>query len=188
MVRPADDQLRGDDRADAGLVEQLGHERADVVEDLALELVGFRGRGLDPSGERAQHEHDRELVGCARALSGGSGCSVGSAAPPAVAAAPRETARQVCDESRHEGGQAPDQANSGRQTGVAVHARTIHSQGTQTRPDARRVTSGTDDTSLATAPDGPTHRLSQTPDGSCAKNGGSMPSVFTSAAWSARLR
>jgi hypothetical protein len=36
-----------------------------------------------------------------------------------------------------QGGQSPDQANSGRQTGVAAHARTIHSQGTQTRPDAR---------------------------------------------------
>ena len=33
------------------------------------------------------------------------------------------------------------------------------------RPDARRVTSGTDDTTLATAPDGPTKRLSQTPEG-----------------------
>ena len=44
----------------------------------------------------------------------------------------RETARQVCDESRPEGGQAPDQANSGRQAGVAVHVRTIHSEGTAT--------------------------------------------------------
>ena len=57
----------------------------------------------------------------------------------------RETARQVCDESRRQGGQAPDQANSGRQAGVAVHARTIHSQDTQTRPDARRVTNDTED-------------------------------------------
>ena len=32
------------------------------------------------------------------------------------------------------------------------------------RPDARRVTSDTDNTSLATAPDGPTRRLSQTPE------------------------
>ena len=40
------------------------------------------------------------------------------------------TARQVCDESRPEGGQAPDQANGGRQAGVAVHTRTIHSQDT----------------------------------------------------------
>ena len=32
----------------------------------------------------------------------------------------RETARQVCNESRPEGGQAPDQANSGRQAGVAA--------------------------------------------------------------------
>jgi hypothetical protein len=43
--------LRGNDRADAGLVQQFGHERADVVEDLALELVGFCGRRLDASGE-----------------------------------------------------------------------------------------------------------------------------------------
>jgi hypothetical protein len=40
------------------------------------------------------------------------------------------------DESRRQGGQAPDQANGGRQAGVAVHTRTIHSQETQTRPDA----------------------------------------------------
>src|SRR5438874_11232554 len=32
------------------------------------------------------------------------------------------------------------------------------------RSDARRVTNGTDDTTLTTAPDGPTQRLSQTPD------------------------
>jgi hypothetical protein len=32
------------------------------------------------------------------------------------------------------------------------------------RPDARRVTNETDDTTLATASDGPTNRLSQTPD------------------------
>jgi hypothetical protein len=30
------------------------------------------------------------------------------------------------------GGQAPDQANSGRQTGAAAHTRTDHSQGTHT--------------------------------------------------------
>ena len=29
-----------------------------------------------------------------------------------------------------EGGQAPDQASSGRQTGAAAHARTDHSEGT----------------------------------------------------------
>src|SRR5437764_2909054 len=38
--------------------------------------------------------------------------------------------RQDCDESRPSGGQAPDQASSGRQTGAAAHARTDHSQGT----------------------------------------------------------
>ncbi len=38
--------------------------------------------------------------------------------------------RQDGNESRPEGGQAPDQASSGRQTGVAAHTRTDHSQGT----------------------------------------------------------
>src|SRR5437870_5577278 len=33
-VRPGDDQLRGDDRADARLVEQVGHERTYVLNDL----------------------------------------------------------------------------------------------------------------------------------------------------------
>jgi len=30
----------------------------------------------------------------------------------------------------HQGGQAPDQASSGRQAGVAAHAQTDHSEGT----------------------------------------------------------
>jgi hypothetical protein len=38
-----------------------------VLADLVLKLVGFCGRGLDLSRERAQCENDRELVGCARA-------------------------------------------------------------------------------------------------------------------------
>jgi len=38
--------------------------------------------------------------------------------------------RQDCDESRPQGGQAPDQASSGRQTGAAAHTRTDHSEGT----------------------------------------------------------
>jgi hypothetical protein len=77
----------------------------------------------------------------------------------------RETARQVCDESSREGGQAPDQANSGRQTGAAVHTRTIHSQGTLEHgltPEESRATRTTP--RLATAPDGPTYRVSQTPE------------------------
>jgi hypothetical protein len=41
--------LRSDDRADAGLVEQLRYKRAHMADDLALELVGFLGRGFDPS-------------------------------------------------------------------------------------------------------------------------------------------
>ena len=38
--------------------------------------------------------------------------------------------RQVGKESRPQGGQAPDQASSGRQTGAAAHRRTVHSKGT----------------------------------------------------------
>src|SRR5581483_9777426 len=62
-VGPGDDQLGGDDRADARLVEEFGDERADVVEDLTLECLGFAGGGLDATGERAQHEDRGELGG-----------------------------------------------------------------------------------------------------------------------------
>src|SRR6266516_2456476 len=62
-VRPGDDQLGGDDRADAGLVEQCRGECAYVAEDPALELAGFAGRGLDAAGEATQDEPGGELVG-----------------------------------------------------------------------------------------------------------------------------
>jgi len=45
--------LRGHDRPDAGLVEQLWCKCADVGEDLALELRGLDRRRLDPSGKAA---------------------------------------------------------------------------------------------------------------------------------------
>jgi hypothetical protein len=45
--------LGGDDRADAGLVEQLGRECAHVDEDLALELGSFGGGRLDAASEAA---------------------------------------------------------------------------------------------------------------------------------------
>jgi hypothetical protein len=61
-VRPADDQLAGDDRADARLVEQLWRERADVREDLALELGRFARGRFYPPGKAAQDEPRRELV------------------------------------------------------------------------------------------------------------------------------
>src|SRR6266568_2013443 len=44
----------------------------------------------------------------------------------------RKPQRQDCKESRPQGGQAPDQASSGRQTGAAAHTQTNHSQGTHT--------------------------------------------------------
>ena len=62
-MRPADEQLGGDDRADAGLIEQLRCERLYVDEQFPLELSRFGGRGFDPAGEAAQHEPGRELVG-----------------------------------------------------------------------------------------------------------------------------
>lgn len=54
--------MSGDDRADAGLVEELGDERPDVLEDLALERFGFGGGGLDAAGERAQYKDRCELA------------------------------------------------------------------------------------------------------------------------------
>ena len=80
--------MGGDDRADAGLVEQLGHERPHVANDLALELVRLLGRGFDPACERAEHEHDRELIRCARVRA------------TEAAAAPNQLARRQLPELR----------------------------------------------------------------------------------------
>ena len=66
-MRPGDDQLRGHDRTDAALVEQRRRECPYVAEQLALELGGLDGCGLDPAGEAAQHEPCRDLVGAHRA-------------------------------------------------------------------------------------------------------------------------
>jgi hypothetical protein len=63
-VRPGDDQLRRDDRADARLVEQDGCQCAHVGEDLAFELVGLGRRRFDPSCQRAQDDSHGELVRC----------------------------------------------------------------------------------------------------------------------------
>ena len=49
-MRPGDDQLGGDDRSDAGFVEQRRGKRMDVLVDLVFELVGFEGCGLDAAG------------------------------------------------------------------------------------------------------------------------------------------
>jgi hypothetical protein len=62
-VRPGDDELCGDDRSDAGLVEQRRGERAHVREEFALELVGFECCRLHTPGETAQYEPGGELVG-----------------------------------------------------------------------------------------------------------------------------
>jgi hypothetical protein len=74
--------------------------------------------------------------------------------------------RQDGKESRPEGGQAPDQASSGRQTGAPPHTRRqIIPKARTKRPVTRRVTRGTATTRLATAPDRPTPRVLPSLDG-----------------------
>ena len=65
---------------------------------------------------------------------------VGSAGAGLMRGKPR---RQDGNESRPEGGQAPDQASSGRQTGAPVPPGQITPKARTQRPVARRVTSGT---------------------------------------------
>jgi hypothetical protein len=48
-MRPGDDQLRGHDRSDTSFVQELEDER--TLDDLALQFVGLRRGGLDPSRE-----------------------------------------------------------------------------------------------------------------------------------------
>ncbi len=72
-VRPGDDQLGGDDRPDARLVEQRRGESAHVGEEFVLELGSFDGGRPDAAGEATQHEPGRELVGA-------GGCAAQAAA------------------------------------------------------------------------------------------------------------
>jgi hypothetical protein len=76
------------------------------------------------------------------------------------------------------GGQAPDQANSGRQASPCTPGRFIPK--TRNRGLTPDESQRHDETSLATAPDGPTRRHLQTPAflsrGDC----------FTEAAWGSR--
>src|SRR6266545_5781929 len=66
-MRPGDDQLRGDDRADAWLVEQRGRECAYMGADLPFQLGRFAGCCIDSASEASQDEPCRELVGPCRA-------------------------------------------------------------------------------------------------------------------------
>jgi hypothetical protein len=63
-----------------------------------------------------------------------------------------------------QGGQAPDQASSGRQTGAAVPPGQIirKARNAASHPTSHKQHG---DTRLATAPDRPTQRVSQSPDG-----------------------
>lgn len=61
MVRLGDEQLRGDDHADARLVEQRGCEDADVLGELAFEIACFPRRCLRATGEQAKRKPCRRL-------------------------------------------------------------------------------------------------------------------------------
>src|SRR5207237_179506 len=81
-MRPGDDQLRGDDRADAWLVQQRGRECAYMGEDFTFQLGRFAACCSDSASEASQDEPCRELVGSRRAR----------AAKAATALEPRGTA------------------------------------------------------------------------------------------------
>src|SRR6266536_5716203 len=55
-VRPGDQDLRGCERTDTGLVEQLRRQLACQRLDLAFELALLNGQCLDAPGESAQRE------------------------------------------------------------------------------------------------------------------------------------
>ena len=61
-VRPGDDHLRGDDRADPRLVQQRGRECAYMGEDLRFQFGRFAACCIDSASEAAQDEPGRELV------------------------------------------------------------------------------------------------------------------------------
>src|SRR5207244_4291412 len=61
-VRPGDNHLRGDDRADSRLVESLWCEGANTSDQLPFALGGFCGDRFDSAGQAAQHEQCGELV------------------------------------------------------------------------------------------------------------------------------
>src|SRR4051794_14019098 len=62
------------------------------------------------------------------------------------------------------GGQAPDQASSGRQTGAAVHTRTIIRKARKKAASPLKSHTRHEGTRLATAPDRPTQRILQPPE------------------------
>ena len=137
----ADDQLGGDDRADAGLVEQPGCERAHVGEDLAFELVRLRrsrpGRGGRGCAARASWRARRV---CASS-SGGSGCSGRAAAAQAARAArSRSSSGAVTITLR-------SCTSASRRTSTALRRATISSRSASRRCPAR----GSASVSLASA-------------------------------------
>src|SRR5437667_12734622 len=86
-----------------------------------------------------------------------------SEGPGSAGLSARKPQRQDCDESRPQGGQAPDQASSGRQTGAAVPPGQIipKARNAASHPTSHKQHG---DTRLATAPDRPTQRVPQSPE------------------------
>src|SRR3989442_1447463 len=56
LVRPGEQDVRGGDRADAWLGEQLGGELADERDDLALELTLLECERLDADGKQSHRQ------------------------------------------------------------------------------------------------------------------------------------
>ena len=72
-VRPGKDELRGRERADAGLLEQLGRELPREPLDLACELALLGGQLQHPSGNRAQREQGAAQLGIVPSPFGSAG-------------------------------------------------------------------------------------------------------------------
>ena len=64
MVGPADQQLRGHDRADAGLGEQgrAGRVLLDQLEQLGIEFGELRGQEPHPGRDGLQTEHRQAVL------------------------------------------------------------------------------------------------------------------------------
>jgi hypothetical protein len=101
----------------------MARDQIPVATMPATSARSARGRHARPSACRHRRRSPAHLQASRLILrllfvgSGGAGLSTGKP-------------QQDSNESRQQGGQAPNQASSGRQAGAAAHARTDHSQGT----------------------------------------------------------
>jgi hypothetical protein len=105
----ADDQLGGNDRADAGLVEEPGCERPNGGKDLDLELCGFLGRRLDGAGEGAKHERRGELV---RGAAAGAAQETATLDQPFEGQTRSALPGRIVRKGTPRGGQSPDESQA----------------------------------------------------------------------------